>query len=359
MRMELMLAENIRKHRRERKLTQEQLAETLGVTAGAVYKWESGLSLPELGLIMELADFFDTSVDALLGYQMKDNRLETALRRMEEYCRAGDREALAEAEKALKKYPNSFRTVHCCAGVYSFFGAGGRGKAELRRALELYEQARLLIGQNEDPEISDFTLCWEMAGVYLQLGEQEKGLELMKRHNAGGIFSDSIGAWLAGMLGRTEEAEPWLAEALLRAAVVLLNAVSGYVILFSSREDYPSARRMLEAGMRFFRSIREERSTDFLVKMDALLHILLAHVLLRQGEAAEARTAAEKAAGLVACFDAAPNYGVELAPFAGHSEGVFVHDCLGATAGESMETMLGELKNEELAALWKEVREHE
>ena len=50
-------------------LTQEQLAEVLGVSVGAVYKWESRSSLPELRLIMEMADFFDVSVDALLGYR--------------------------------------------------------------------------------------------------------------------------------------------------------------------------------------------------------------------------------------------------------------------------------------------------
>ena len=61
------LAENIRVFRKERGLTQEQLAEVLGVTVGAVYKWEAKLSLPELSLIMELADFFDLSVDALLA----------------------------------------------------------------------------------------------------------------------------------------------------------------------------------------------------------------------------------------------------------------------------------------------------
>ena len=61
--MELALSENIRSHRRRRALTQEQLAEVLGVTTGAVYKWESGLSTPELGMILEMADFFDVSVD--------------------------------------------------------------------------------------------------------------------------------------------------------------------------------------------------------------------------------------------------------------------------------------------------------
>lgn len=43
--MEMRLAENIRTFRKQRKLTQEQLAEVLSVTVGAVYKWEAGVSL--------------------------------------------------------------------------------------------------------------------------------------------------------------------------------------------------------------------------------------------------------------------------------------------------------------------------
>ena len=45
--MDMKLAENIRTFRKERSLTQEQLSEVLGVTAGAVYKWEAGLSVPD------------------------------------------------------------------------------------------------------------------------------------------------------------------------------------------------------------------------------------------------------------------------------------------------------------------------
>ena len=66
--MTLKLAENIRAFRKQRSLTQEQLAEVLGVTVGAVYKWESGQSVPELRLLVEIAYFFDTSVDVLLCY---------------------------------------------------------------------------------------------------------------------------------------------------------------------------------------------------------------------------------------------------------------------------------------------------
>ena len=53
--METNIAENIRAYRKQRGLTQEQLAEVLGVSVGAVYKWESGSSLPELRLTCRIS----------------------------------------------------------------------------------------------------------------------------------------------------------------------------------------------------------------------------------------------------------------------------------------------------------------
>ncbi|MBQ6077759.1 MAG: helix-turn-helix domain-containing protein, partial [Clostridia bacterium] len=131
----MKLAENIRRFRRERSLTQEQLSEVLGVTAGAVYKWEAGLSVPDIELIIQMADFFDTSVDVLLGYEIKDNRKEATVRRLQNFRRAKDREGLAEAEKALKRYPHSFQIVKESAAVFRAFGIESKDKELLRRAL--------------------------------------------------------------------------------------------------------------------------------------------------------------------------------------------------------------------------------
>ena len=129
--MKLTLAENIRSFRKERRYTQEQLAEILGVTAGAVYKWESGQSVPELGLLVEMADFFDVSVDALLGYRMKDNRIEATKQRLDEYVRNRDPQALAEAEKALQPLEgSSVRTDNVLASVY---GENGHICSDLQR----------------------------------------------------------------------------------------------------------------------------------------------------------------------------------------------------------------------------------
>ena len=67
--METRIAENIRAYRKQQGLTQEKLAEVLGVSVGAVYKWESKSSLPELRLIMEMADAM--ALD--LGKEVADN----------------------------------------------------------------------------------------------------------------------------------------------------------------------------------------------------------------------------------------------------------------------------------------------
>ena len=53
--MENHVADQICFYRRQEGLTQEQLAEALGMTPGAVYKWEAGLSQPELAGISRQA----------------------------------------------------------------------------------------------------------------------------------------------------------------------------------------------------------------------------------------------------------------------------------------------------------------
>lgn len=109
--MAFALSEHIRSLRKARGLTQEQLAEALGVTAGAVYKWESRLSLPELPMLVQLADFFDTSVDALIGYTIKGNRRDATLARLMDLRHAKDMRGVDEAEKAVMRYPNCFSIV--------------------------------------------------------------------------------------------------------------------------------------------------------------------------------------------------------------------------------------------------------
>jgi Predicted transcriptional regulators len=357
--MEMMLAENIRRFRKQRSLTMEQLAEVLGVTAGAVYKWEAKLSVPELDLIVEMADFFDTSVDVLLGYQMKDNRLAVTVQRLKEYRHDKDRAGLLEAEKALKKYPHAFDVVHESAVLYRVFGVESQKKDLLRRALELLEESLVLLPQNTDPEISEQTIYGEMADVYLMLDEGEKSVELLKKHNAGGLYNDMIGLTLATNLRCPEEAVPFLAGALLQNVAALIRTVMGYMNVFCARDDYSSAEAILLWGIELLSGLKETDRPSFLDKMNGVFHVCLAYTQIKTGSADEARASLEKALTLARCFDAAPSYDASTVRFVAHLDRASAHDNLGTTAMESLENAVKAFEDGALSALWKEVDEHE
>lgn len=66
------IGERIKYHRKRLGMTQEQLAERMGVSAQAVSKWENNLSCPDISVLPELADIFGISVDELLGRSVSD-----------------------------------------------------------------------------------------------------------------------------------------------------------------------------------------------------------------------------------------------------------------------------------------------
>lgn len=61
------LGENIARYRKTKGLSQEKVAETLGVSRQAITKWESNLSKPSSGNLIRLAELLEVSVDVLLG----------------------------------------------------------------------------------------------------------------------------------------------------------------------------------------------------------------------------------------------------------------------------------------------------
>ena len=61
-----MLSERIYQFRRNSGLSQEQLAEKIGVSRQAISKWESGISTPELEKLLALSECFDITIDELV-----------------------------------------------------------------------------------------------------------------------------------------------------------------------------------------------------------------------------------------------------------------------------------------------------
>lgn len=356
--METNIAENIRSYRKQRGLTQEQLAEVLGVSVGAVYKWESGLSLPEVRLIMEMADFFEVSVDALLGYRIKDNRLNATVERLWKASVSRNYEAVFEAEKAIRKYPHSFDVVYAAANLYYTFGAATRKEPWLRRAIELLDTARLLVSQCTDSRVNESWICGMIAEMHELLGETGKALELLKAHNPGAIFNDRIGIMLLSHGGEPEEANDFLEDGFLRTISRLMQTVIGYAMLFEVKNDNASGMEIMRWIIPTLEGLKKTNEPDFIAKMVVVFDVFLAVFQYKSGDRKGSEESLGKAKLMAVAFDAAPNYAANQVKYVRESEMANAHDLLGKTAMDAVEFVLHD-KDPELKELWLRVRDHE
>ncbi|MDR0906811.1 MAG: helix-turn-helix domain-containing protein [Oscillospiraceae bacterium] len=112
------IGNNLRHYRRERDLTQEELANVLGVSFQAVSKWERGEGYPDITLLPAIAAFFKTTVDELLG--MSEAKMQEELQEIHaEYSRRRNNSTTIEDfdrasevyREAVKKYPNNWHLL--------------------------------------------------------------------------------------------------------------------------------------------------------------------------------------------------------------------------------------------------------
>ena len=356
--MKIKLSENIRSFRKARSLTQQQLADALGVTVGAVYKWEAGLSAPDLSLLVELADLFDTSVDVLLDYEVKSNKQSATVARLKQFMHERDERGLVEAEKALVRYPNAFEVVYQSAILYNTFGLIKHDERSTRRSIELLEGSVLLIGQNTDPKVSELSIYTEIAIAYLNIGESEKAVELLKKHNPCGINDALIGQALASVCDRPEDAIPHLSMALLRNVEGVSHIVMGYMNVFFKQKKFAAAVDAVEWALSYYGGLRVSGQTGFFDKLIGILLVALAAAHLELGHFPEAREALRKAKTEAERFDRSPAYNADSIRFVFIHEPKTVYDDIGESAMEGVRIAVRSIDNATLSALWEEV-DHE
>ncbi len=354
--MKINLADTIRAFRKARSLTQQQLADALGVTVGAVYKWEANLSAPDLTLLVELADLFDTSVDVLLGYHVKSSKQADTAARLRECLQSRDMDGLAEAEKALLRYPNCFDIVYQSAMLYYLFGLMSNDEPRLLRSIELMERAIPLLGQNTDPKISEISITYDMAVAYSELGEEEKALELLKSNNPRGINDDVIGQSLAAFCNRPEEAVEYLSTALVSVSAMMIRIVIGFMNVYFKRDDYASGASILKLALDYFAGLKAEGKSNLFDKPCAAFYAGLAHAQLELGRPDEARDSLLAAKKLAEEFDHAPDYSAGSLRFVSAVKQQTAFDSLGGTAAETAAKTINSLENGSLSRMWEEIQ---
>lgn len=178
----------IKQARLNKKITQEQLAEALGVTTQAVSKWEADCSYPDITLIPSIANYLDVSSDELLGIKLEERKrnIDQIINKNNELIsqRYID-DSLYLMTESLKKYPNDERLLNGLTKCYWARMMVTYDKPELfdyRKKLKklIIENAEKTLEVARSKEIIEETTIY-LIKIYTRIGEEGrlKALEIV------------------------------------------------------------------------------------------------------------------------------------------------------------------------------------
>lgn len=188
--MNINLAEPLRRLRTKHGITQETLAEFLGVSSQAVSKWERGDSLPDITMLPPLANYFGVTLDEFMNMDELRNREKLAeMKKQHRELRSAGRneEDLALLRDTLRQFPNDYETM---AELAEYLPNFEEGLALCHRILEFcpdndlrsyaaYQETSLLFSLDRRDEalektkkLSPLEYCRELNIMWLLHGKE-------------------------------------------------------------------------------------------------------------------------------------------------------------------------------------------
>lgn len=175
--MELMIGGKLKKLRRDRDLTQEEVATHLGVSFQAISKWERGDGYPDITMLPTLANYFQVSVDELIG--MKEissaNKLDKINQTWQENRALGKhRDNVELMRNALKTYPNNaLLLIQLSASLERLDGNEKEKREFLKESIMIHEQ---ILRYCDDSEVRGAAL-FNISDAYYRYGDYGKAIE--------------------------------------------------------------------------------------------------------------------------------------------------------------------------------------
>ena len=242
----------IRTRRQALGLTQEALAERLGVSGPAVNKWEKSLNYPDITLLPTLARVLGVDLNTLLSFQEDMDRGEIGrfCARLQQTAEAeGCAAAVRLAEEKLREFPRNdhlaFSAAGMLEGILTMYPEDGGAERERWRAeiAALYERA----AGSEDHQVREwavFTLAARCVGG----GELERAEALLGRLSDTHREKQLLTASLRERQGRAGEAWVLLEQTLFDRAAGILSVLSQMAGLALKEGDRRRARTLADTA---------------------------------------------------------------------------------------------------------------
>lgn len=230
------IAENITNLRHDRKITQEELADFIGVTKASVSKWESGKSTPDVMLLPQLAAFFGVTVDELIGYEAQLSR-EQIRKIYGDLCEGFVRLSFAEALNEARSYAHRY---YSCYPFLLQMGILYLNHAMLAGAEEEYKEVLQEADSFCDHILSrcrDTSICEDATSLkailYLQIGRTGDVAELLEERADPGRISGQNDLLLVQAYRQGGDDEKAKSYTQMWAYTHLLSLISGETLFLS------------------------------------------------------------------------------------------------------------------------------
>lgn len=189
----MSIGTNIYTLRKNKKITQGQLAEKLGVSEQAVSKWENNVCAPDVSLFPVIAEFFGVSIDRLFGYHRQSYEDEV---KAIEKAADDSMDTYKEIEiisDGLSRYPNSARLKTYLAFSLSMVNRMSKDEKEKKEAVEkAIKLCTEVVDTSGDTKEIDNALTMLMR-IYNETGKYEKAAETIEKMSAEAYGARIIG----------------------------------------------------------------------------------------------------------------------------------------------------------------------
>ncbi len=245
--MIIYFGETLKKLRKEKELTQEVLAEFLGVSFQAVSKWERNESYPDLSMLPVIAAFFGVSTDTLLGVDKAANEanIQKYIKDYEKEWRLGRQSECAETlKKAIVEYPGEYRLL--IRYMNSLRSAQGD---DLEGALAISSEFQSIYDNIQNYCTDDSIRIWSKKLIcthYNVLGKTEEMTKILDEMPSMSLGRDYISTYLYRSPDNAHE--PACKNAVRELVFLLNGAISnlyGFNPTYSPQEQIVAIKTML------------------------------------------------------------------------------------------------------------------
>lgn len=224
--------------RKELDVTQQEVAQYIGVSRAAVSKWEKGLSYPDITLLPKLATYFNVSIDVLLGYEpqlTKEHIIKVYAELANRFSEESFEEVDKEIEQLLSEYYACPLFVLRMAQLYiNYYKNAKDPTMVLEKILVLCERVKTL-GNNY--QLANEAVMMQSL-IYIIQGKPQEVLTLLGEEVVIQLGTDQIIATAQKMLGKTEKAKEILQVSMYQQVLSVISSATESLLLEINNETY-------------------------------------------------------------------------------------------------------------------------